>query len=99
MTDTTDDATDVVVNDAASRALASIILQTTADMMTGDPAVIGEGLQQLSEDTGMVLDVCAAVIYATTTLAGAAGLTDAEVATMAIAYEDQAVTDNEGTGT
>lgn len=67
--------TEPELDDVAARALAAIVLEHTADMVNrmGDNAA--EVIVKLEGDTGLSLDVCAAILMATSWLAGAGELT------------------------
>lgn len=85
---------DLELDDLAARALASILLERTADTIKDEGSSAALGLVQLADDTGLSLDVCAAVLMATSWLAGAGGLTADEVFAASLAMEpddDQAV--------
>lgn len=64
----------VELDDVASRALASIILERTSDAMTDDNEKAGTALLALEKDTGLPLDVCAAILYVTSWFAGLGGI-------------------------
>jgi len=83
------------MNDTAARALASLVLQHTADALTTDTAKMEGAITGLSNDLPAPLEVAAAILFATTALAGTAGLTDQEVFTIGQAFEDQAIEESE----
>lgn len=64
-----DDVTEL--DDTAARALASIILEHTALMLSGEPDAIVDALNGLAADAAMVPDVAAAILTATSWLVGA----------------------------
>lgn len=78
---------DMELDDLAARALASILLERTADTIKDEGKSAALGLVQLADDTGLSLDVCAAVLMATSWLAGAGGLTADEVFAASLAME------------
>lgn len=97
MTDTT-----LEVDDVAGRALASLILTATADVIASEGEKAAEVLTKLADDTGLVLDVISGVLVATSWLAGAGGLTGEAIYAAALAFEpddddddDQADDDDE----
>lgn len=69
-------AADVDLDDVASRALAAIILERTADAMRNGGENAGDALTGLVDDTGLVIDVCAAILQATSWIAGTGEVTD-----------------------
>jgi hypothetical protein len=89
-------APDDGLNDTAARALCSLVLQATADALSADAAKMEAAILQLAADLPAMLEVAAGVLFATTAIAGAAGLTDEEVFTMAAAFEDAALQESEG---
>ena len=82
------------MNDTASRALAALILQATADALTADPAIMERAIIQLAADLPAPLEVAAGILFATTAISGTAGLTDQEVFVIGAAFEDQAETES-----
>jgi hypothetical protein len=62
------------LDDVAARALASIILEQTAEAVDNGGAGSAGALVALSDLTGMSLDVCAGVLMATSWLAGTGGI-------------------------
>ena len=78
------------LNDTAARALAALVLQATADALTTDVARMEQAIVQLAADLPAPLEVAAGVLFATTALAGTAGLVDQEVFVIGAAFEDQA---------
>lgn len=67
---------DVELDDVAARALAAIILERTADAIRDGGNEAGAAVTGLADDTGLVLDVCAAILQATSWIAGTGGVTD-----------------------
>lgn len=78
---------DLELDDLAARALASILLERTADTIKDEGSSAALGLVQLADDTSLSLEVCAAVLMATSWLAGAGGLTADEVFAASLAME------------
>lgn len=74
------------LDDVAARALASVILEHTADLLAATADVEDNMLDRLAADTGLVLDVCAGILIVTSWLAGAGGLTAEEVFAASIAF-------------
>ena len=64
------DLTGLTLDDTAARALASIFLERTADAIVDGGAKATDAIFNLHRDTGLVLDVCAAVLMTTSMLAG-----------------------------
>jgi len=85
--------TNETLDDVAARALASIILERTADALHDQGAKAAEALFNLHTDTGLVLDVCAAVLFATTGIAGPAGGTAETIYAMSLAMAEGAVSE------
>lgn len=81
---------DIELDDIASRALTSIILERTADAINDGGNRAAAAVTQLATDTGLVLDVCAAILMATSWLAGTGGIEAAAVFAAAIAFEPDA---------
>lgn len=81
------------LDDAAARALSAMILDatSTAILDRGDHAA--RALTELTDDSGLVMDVCAAILQATSWLAGAGGLTAEAIyaASLAMQPEDDEV--------
>lgn len=88
----------IELDDLAARALASIILQSTADATKDEGAGAAEALTALETDTGLALDVCAGILYAATWIAGAGGVEPLALFAAATALEpddDEAPDDDE----
>lgn len=83
------------MNDVAARALAALVLQATADALTTDTAKMERAILQLADDLPSPLEVAAGILFATTALAGTAGLTDQEVFVIGSAFEDQAAEESQ----
>jgi hypothetical protein len=62
----------------AAEALASILLARVADALSDDPTLMGTAVTGMADDTGLALDVCAALLLACSTIMGA-GEVPAEV--------------------
>lgn len=60
------------LDDVAARALASIILERTADALGEGADAAAAALVALERDAGLPLDVCAAILYVTSWFAGTA---------------------------
>lgn len=99
MTDTEPDG-DVEISDVATKALASMILEITAEAISDGPDVRPTALERLAEQSGLVFEVCAGVMLAVSTVMGAGNLDPQEVATMAYQLHADAVEESgEGTTT
>lgn len=85
--------TETELDDVASRALAAMFLEATAVMVESGGTNSAEQLTKLSEDTGIVLDVTAAILMATAWLAGAGELTGEAIyaAALALTPDDEPV--------
>lgn len=91
MSDTTEEFDEV-----AARALAAIILERTAAVVEADNDVAAVELQGLSDDTMLALDVCAAILFATSALAGIGSVPAVAIFAAAQALEpDDVDTDTE----
>lgn len=75
------------LDDVASRALASIILERTADTLLDGGNHAAAALEALAENTGLSLDVSAAILVATAWLAGAGGIEPEAVYAAALAHQ------------
>ncbi len=86
---------DIELDDAASRALASIILERTADAVRDEGENAADALMALETDTGLSLDVCAGILQASSWLAGTGQIDPASIfaASLALQPEDQEVED------
>jgi len=82
--------TNETLDDVAARALASIILERTADALHESGANAADALFNLHTDTGLVLDVCAAILFATTGIAGPAHVPADQVYAMSLAMAEGA---------
>lgn len=82
MSDTTEELDDVAAN-----ALASIILERTADTLHDDGNAAALALVALTADTGLPYDVTAGILVATSFLAGAGRLDAQEVFAAALALK------------
>ena len=80
-------ADELELDDVAARALASIILERTADAVNEGGAASADALLGLRDDTGLALDVCAAVLMATSWLAGTGGIEAAAVHAASLALD------------
>ena len=78
---------DTELDDVAARALASIILERTADTLRDGGMHAAVAITGLAEDTGLVLDVCAAILQATSWLAGTGQLSDVTVYSASVAMQ------------
>lgn len=78
------------LNDTSARALAALVLQATADALTTDPKMMEMAILRLAADLPAPLEVSAGILFATTALAGTAGLVDQEVFAIGEAFESQA---------
>lgn len=87
---------DVELDDVVSRALAAIILERTADAIRDEGANAGAALTGLVDDTGLVIDVCAAILQATSWLAGTGGVTAEAVFAASIALDPTDEGDDQG---
>lgn len=85
---------DVELDDVASRALAAIILERTADAIRDGGAEAGAAVTGLADDTGLVLDVCAAILQATSWIAGTGGVTDEALFAASLALTPDEVDDS-----
>jgi hypothetical protein len=83
------------LNDTSARALAAIICQHAADALSGDGKRMEAALLGLANDLPAPLEVSAGILFAITAIAGTAQLTDTEVFTIGVAFEDVAQTDTE----
>lgn len=62
------------LDDIASRALASIILEHTADAIANNSEQAAAALLALEKDSGLPLDVCAAILTVTSWFVGTIGV-------------------------
>lgn len=85
------------LDDVAARALTSIILERTADTVNDQGAKSAEALVLFHGESGLALDVCAAILMATSWLAGAGGIEAGAVFAAAVMY-DPSDDDDGGTG-
>jgi hypothetical protein len=75
------------LNPVAVEALASIILSRCADALSDHEDLMVNAISGLADDTGLVLDVCAAVLLACSTIMGAGAVTAVEVAAASLALD------------
>ena len=78
------DLTGQTLDDVAARALASILLERTADAINDAGAKAADAIFDLHRDTGLVLDVCAAILMATSSLTARSGIDAEEVFALAL---------------
>jgi hypothetical protein len=83
--------TEDTLDELAAKALASMILYATAEVMAEDSTISALALAKLSDTSGLSLEICAGVMLATSTLVGAGSITAEEVATAAVQYEADAL--------
>lgn len=90
------DTEPVELDDVASRALASIILERTSDAMNGDNEQAGQALLALEKDSGLPLDVCAAILYVTSWFAGLGGIEAVAIYAASVTLKPDEETDSDG---
>ncbi len=81
----TDDVLEL--DDVAARALASIILEHTALMLSAEPDAIVNAVQGLADDAAIVLDVAAAILTATSWLVGAGEVAPEAIFAASVAFD------------
>lgn len=86
----------VELDDIAARALATILLEHTADTLVDDGANAADVLERLESVTGLNLDVCAAILMATSWLAGTGELDSQTVFAGAMALDPTEDDGNDG---
>lgn len=75
------------LDDTASRALASIILEHTADAMTDGGSKAGAALMALHGSSALPLDVCAAILMVTSWFVGTIGIDPEAIFAAAISLQ------------
>lgn len=75
------------LDDVAARALASIILERTADTLHDGGEHAANALLALASDSGLMLDIAAGLLMATAWLAGAGALTPEAVFAASVAMQ------------
>lgn len=83
-------------DEVAARALATIILERTADAINEDGNNAAAALSQLADETGLTLDVVAGIMFATSAIAGIGAVDPVAVNAAALALEPDAA-DTDGT--
>ena len=77
------------LDDVAARALTSIILERTADAVNEGGTGAEAALRALADETGMVLDVCAGILQATSWLAGTGGIEPSAIFAASVAFQPE----------
>lgn len=77
----------VELDDVAARAFASIVLERTADTLLDGGSNAAAALAALQSDSGMVWEVCAGILQATSWLAGTGELDPAAIFAAALALK------------
>lgn len=75
----------------ASAALASIILERTADALSDQPELMAAAITNMADETALSLDVCAGVLLACATLIGAGQIPAEAVAAAAMQLDPATV--------
>ncbi len=83
------------IDDVASRALASIILERTADAVYDGGKNAADALTAMTEDTGLPLEIAAGLLYVTSFLVGAGNIAPEDVyaASLALKPDDDDITE------
>lgn len=75
------------LDDTASRALAAIVLEHTAEAMTDGGSKAGAALVALHEASALPLDVCAAILMVTSWFVGTIGIEPEAIFAAALALQ------------
>lgn len=78
---------DLAIDDVASRAFASMLLERTADAIVNDGAGAADALTALAEDSGLMLEICAGLLYVTSFLTGAGDVPPEDVYAASLALQ------------
>lgn len=78
---------DLAIDDVASRAFASMLLERTADAIANNGDKAADALMALAEDSGLMLEICAGLLYVTSFLAGAGDVPPEDVYAASLALQ------------